>query len=71
MFFVVGVTREWLGSSGGVVVVTQTENTAGGIGYVSDDTCEGFGNAHNGRPQWCVWSELRLWIWTNDVVDLA
>ncbi len=51
MFFVVGVTREWLSSSSGVVIVTQTENTAGGVGYVSDDAGEGFSNAHDGRPQ--------------------
>ena len=60
MLFVVGVTREWLGSSGGVVVITQTENTAGGIRYVSDNAGECFGDAHDGRPQWCVWSEFRL-----------
>ena len=60
MFFVVGVAVEGLGSSGGIIVVTETENTASGIGYVSDDAGEGFGDTHDGRPQWCVWSEFKL-----------
>ncbi len=51
MFFVVAIAVEGLGSGGGIIVVTKTENTAGGIGNVSDDARESFGDTHGGRPQ--------------------
>ena len=60
MFFVVRVAVKGLGSSGRIVVVAKTEDTAGGIRYVGNDAGEDFSDTHNRRPRCCVWSEFKL-----------
>ena len=50
MFFVVPIAIKGLGSSGGVIVVIETENSASGIGNVGDGVGKSLGDSHNRRP---------------------